>query len=91
MDNIIHLTRACIHTQRTCNKKLANNYTNRRSWCKLANLGRITDPTYFTSNSRAEEMLIGIVITTQVPLAPNGYKPQTKIILDVGGFTLHQT
>jgi hypothetical protein len=36
VDNIVHPKRVNIHTQRTCNIKPANNYTNMRSWCKLA-------------------------------------------------------
>jgi hypothetical protein len=65
VDNIVYITGACIHTKKTCNTKPAQNYTDRRSWCKLANqgnLGRITNPTYFILDNKVEEMLAGIVI-----------------------------
>ncbi len=91
MDYIVHLIRASIHIERTCNTKLAHNYTNKRSWCKLANegnLNRITDPTYFISDNRVKEMFTRIVITTQVPQELGASKSQAKTILDVGGFHL---
>jgi hypothetical protein len=36
VDNIVHPTRVSIRTQKTCNAKLAHNYIDMRSWCKLA-------------------------------------------------------
>jgi len=33
-------------------------------------------------------MLVGIVIGTQVPQAPDASKSQAKIVIDVGGFHL---
>ncbi len=91
VDNIIHLTKVSIHTQRTCNIKPAHICTKRKSLCKLTNhgnLGKITNPTYFISNNRMEEMLAWIIITTQMPSALCASKSQTKIIIDVGGFHL---
>jgi hypothetical protein len=49
-------------------------------------LGRIIGPTYFVSDNRVEEMLVRIIITTQVTQALGAFKSQTKTILDVGGF-----
>jgi hypothetical protein len=51
-------------------------------------LGRITNPTYFVSNNKVEDMPARIIIPMQVAQAPGASKSQTKIILDVGGFHL---
>jgi hypothetical protein len=51
-------------------------------------LGKITSPTYFVSNNKAEEMFVGIIIAMQVPQAPGAFKSETKIIPDVEGFHL---
>jgi hypothetical protein len=62
-----------------------------RSWCKLVNqgnLGQVSDVPYFVLDNKGEEMLVGIVITMQMPQTPSASKSQTKIIIDVGGFHL---
>jgi hypothetical protein len=91
VDKIIHPTRASIHIERTCNTKLAHNYIDRRSWCKLTkqgNLGKIIDPTYFVSDNKTEEMFTRIVIATQMSQAPSASKSQAKTVINVGGFHL---
>jgi hypothetical protein len=50
--------------------------------------GRITSPTYFISDIKVKEMLIGIITAMQVPQALGVFKSETKFFFDVGGFHL---
>jgi hypothetical protein len=58
---------------------------------QLGELGRITSPTYFVLDNKADKRLTRIIITTQVPQALGVSKSQTKIVFDVGGFHLAPT
>ncbi len=84
---------AFIHIERTCNTKLATNYIDRKTWCKMTNqgnLGKITCPIYFVAHNRAKEMLVKIIKACKCPKHQVLLDPKPKLFLMLEVFTLHQ-